>query len=64
MKAMNDETTKLDRTKQYTAAGEIWKWIKSCSQWSDWVALDPKTQWINEDTFLLLNPQLVTEEGA
>lgn len=54
----------LDRTKQYTAAGAIWKWVKSCSQWSDGVALDPKTQWINEDTFLLLNPVPVTEEGA
>ncbi len=53
----------LDRTLQYTAAGYTWTWSKAIKQWGDGLALDVKTQWLNEDTFLLLNPVPVTEEG-
>ncbi len=65
VKHVQDETTTLDRTKQYTAAGYMWRWHRLHLQWRGEhpvEALD--SQWINEDTFLLLNPQLVTEEGA
>lgn len=46
----------LDRTKEYTAAGGKWLWESGPSQWHDEIA-----QWLNEDTFILLNPVPVVE---